>query len=115
MLLGLDLVSVLVFVIVGRDSHDAGGAAEDVLATSAPFLIGAAVGWAITRAWRRPLAMPVGIGVVVSTVIVGMTLRRFAFDDGTAPSFVLVTTGFFAATQLGWRWAVARASDLGHR
>lgn len=113
--LALDLLAVLVFVIVGRDTHDEGSALPDVLATATPFLVGVAVGWMITRAWRRPLATPVGAGVAISTVVVGMVLRRVAFDDGTAPSFIAVASGFLLITQPGWRWMARRVLRLSHR
>jgi hypothetical protein len=42
------------------------------------------------------------------TVLMGMVLRNFAFDRGTALPFVIVATLFLAATMLGWRAVAAR-------
>ena len=50
-----DLVAVVVFVAIGRRSHDEGGnVVTETAAVAAPFLIALAVGWLAARAWRRP-------------------------------------------------------------
>ena len=60
----LDVCCVLLFVIIGRDSHGKGEALAGIASTSWPFLCGLAVGWAASRAWRSPLALrPTGIVV----------------------------------------------------
>lgn len=102
-LLGLDLVAVLGFVVIGRENHERGLTLGGILATAAPFLIGVAAGWLTTRAWRRPLAISTGIGIVVTTVVVGMLLRRVVFDDGTAVTFVAVAAAVLTLFIVGWR------------
>jgi FtsH-binding integral membrane protein len=75
-----------------------------------PFLAGLAVGWVITRAWRRPQAIVgVGVGVWVSTVAVGMVLRVVS-GQGIATAFVFVALAFLGLFMLGWRalWALTR-------
>ena len=42
---GLDVLSVMVFVVIGRRSHDEGSAVAGVFETAAPFLV---------RSWRWP-------------------------------------------------------------
>ncbi len=46
------------------------------------------------------------------TLVLGMVLRRTAFDKGTAPSFVVVATLFLGLFLLGWRlvarWVTGR-------
>lgn len=44
-----------------------------------------------------------GIILALGTVLVGMLLRRWVWDDGTATTFIMVTTGFLVAGMLGWR------------
>ena len=103
-LLSIDLTSVVVFVAVGRASHG-----EDVsgfLHTAAPFLIAVVVGWVVMRAWRTPSAVRTGIGVVATTLVAGMALRHFVFDDGTALSFMVVAAAFLTLFLVGWRVAV---------
>jgi Protein of unknown function (DUF3054) len=41
----------------------------------------------------------------VTTVALGMVLRKFVFDDGTATAFVIVATVFTGAVLNGWRLA----------
>ena len=101
-LLGLDAVAVIAFVTIGRDNHDEAVTVASIGTTAAPFLVGMASGWLVTRAWRRPTAFPVGAGVVAVTVAVGMVLRWLT-GSGTAPTFVFVAAAFLALMMLGWR------------
>ncbi len=119
----LDVASILAFVVIGRSSHDHGVTVAGVVDTSWPFLAGAAVGWAVGRAWRSPAAVaPVGVVVWISCVGVGMALRVLA-GQGTAAAFVVVALVFLGSAMLGWRllagigaaWARARAGQDGVR
>ncbi|MHB1988011.1 MAG: DUF3054 domain-containing protein [Acidimicrobiales bacterium] len=102
-LLGLDLMSVLVFVAIGRAAHTKGVTISGMASTAWPFLIGMATGWAGGHAWRRPVALvPTGIATWLCCVGVGMLLRVVS-GQGTAFAFVLVALGFLGATLLGWR------------
>jgi hypothetical protein len=70
----MDIVGVLVFCAVGRRSHAEGITISGVATTAWPFLTGTALGWAASRAWRRPTAIaPTGVVVWLSTVLVGAT------------------------------------------
>jgi len=107
-----DVVSVLVFCAIGRRSHAEGITAVGVAETAWPFLAGTAAGWFAARAWRRPAALaPTGVVIWLSTVVIGMLLRK-ATSQGTAVSFVVVASLSTAIPLLGWRLA-ARA--LAHR
>ena len=101
--LSLDVVSVLVFIAMGRGTHNEEGTIEGIVVTAAPFLIALGVGWLITRAWQAPTSLRVGAGVLTTTIVGGMLLRRFVFDEGTATSFMIVATLFLSACLLGWR------------
>lgn len=100
----LDLVAVIVFVVVGRDEHQQTSTIGDILTVSAPFLIGVGVGTALAWAARHDLRrLDAGVIVLITTLVVGMMLRRWAWDRGTAATFVIVTAAFFALMMLGWR------------
>ena len=106
--LAADLAFILLFAAVGRRNHSEGLSIGGVIETAWPFLAGAAVGWLISRAWRRPTAVvPTGITIWVCTVAVGMLLRK-ATSEGTAASFVTVATLTIGLLLLGWRAAVTR-------
>lgn len=111
-LLSYDVGSVLVFVIAGRSNHGAEETAAGILHTAGPFLIALVIGWAVARAWQDPASLQVGGTVLAVTVVAGMTLRRFVFDDGTQLSFVFVAAAFLALFLMGWRlgamWADRR-------
>jgi hypothetical protein len=112
---GLDVFAIVVFVAIGRRTHDEGSVFIEVLKTAAPFLIGLAVGWGLVKAWRRPTKVFTGIAIWPIVLLVGMVVRRIAFDRGTAPSFVIVATLFVGATLVGWRLAyraIVRRSNL---
>lgn len=99
----LDVVSVLVFVAIGRSSHHNGVTVGGMVSTSWPFLVGAAVGWAALRVWRRPIEIaPAGMAVWLACVAVGMVLRVVA-GQGTALAFVMVALAFLGMMLLGWR------------
>lgn len=106
-----DAVCVLAFCTIGRRSHAEGITVTGVLETAWPFLSGTAVGWLASRAWQRPTSLaPTGIAVWLSTVIIGMLLRK-ATSQGTAVSFIVVAAISTAVLLLGWRLgarAVAR-------
>ncbi len=101
-LLSFDTTSVVVFVLAGRSTHHQAGT-TGALRTAAPFLIALGIGWIVTRAWDDPASIRTGLGVVASTFVVGMVLRRSVFDDGTALSFLLVAAAFLTLFMVGWR------------
>ncbi|WP_344905317.1 DUF3054 domain-containing protein [Actinomadura meridiana] len=99
----LDVVCVLVFVGIGRGSHDEGGSVLGFLGVSWPFVVGVGVGWVVCRGWRRAVALvPTGVVVWVLTVAVGMGLRALV-GQGTAVAFVVVAGLFLGGVMLGWR------------
>lgn len=106
--LAFDAAAVLVFVTGGRESHDGAGTLGAILGVAAPFLIGLVAGSVAVVALRRsPLSWWGGLLPWVSTLVIGMILRRWAWDRGTAASFVIVTAIALGALFLGWRalWA----------
>ena len=107
--LGFDALAVVVFVALGRRSHDeTGNVVVQTAKVAAPFLIGLAAGWGIAQAWKRPESLRTGAIVWVCTVAIGMALRRWAFDGGTAASFIVVATLFTGLFLMGWRLVAAR-------
>ncbi len=97
---GLDAAIVVAFVAIGRRNHDRDEPA-------APFVIALAIAWLVWRVWNRPVAVGTGVAVWLTTVVAGMVLRRFMFDDGTAASFVAVATVFLGTFLVGWRAVAA--------
>ena len=109
--MGADTLAVLVFVLVGRRSHDEGSAVLGALTTAWPFLTGAGLGWAAVlglrargRDWSGA-SLPAGAMVLGGTLLGGMLLRKLSGSGGTPVSFVVVATVFLSATLLGWRGA----------
>ena len=104
--LALDTALIVLFAAIGRRNHAEAGGLTVVLATAWPSLVGIAVGWLISLAIvrRAPLNVAEGVPVWLSTVAMGMLLRR-ATGEGTAFSFIIVATLFLGAALLGWRWA----------
>ena len=105
--LAADIVCVMVFCAIGRRSHAEGLTLAGIAETAWPFLSGTLAGWLISRAWRAPTAIaPTGVIVWLSTVVVGMLLRK-ASSQGIAVSFVIVASAVTAALLLGWRGVAA--------
>ncbi|MDF2443349.1 MAG: hypothetical protein JWR01_1552 [Subtercola sp.] len=103
-----DVVLVLAFVIIGRGNHAEAFSVPGILTTWWPFLLGLAVGWIATRAWRYPFALVLpGIPIWLFTVAVGMLFRLLS-GQGVAVSFVIVAIIVLGVFLLGWR-AIAGA------
>ena len=101
----LDCACVLVFVIIGRASHNKGESVAGIASTAWPFLTGLAAGWLAVRAWRRPAGLvPAGVGAWLGTVAGGMVLRVVS-GQGTAIAFIGVALAFLGLFLLGWRLA----------
>ncbi|MDP9828730.1 DUF3054 domain-containing protein [Kineosporia succinea] len=113
-----DVVCVLVFVAVGRNSHEEGITLAGLLTTGWPFWLGVAGGYVGVVAFRLAPASLSGCAMVlVKTLLIGMILRSAVQNDGTPVSFVVVATVFLAVTTAGWRiaarFAALRAASKG--
>lgn len=107
--LAVDTAAVLTFCAIGRRSHAEGVTPTGVAETAWPFLTGTAAGWLLSRGWRRPTALaPTGVIVWLSTVVVGMLLRKVTSRPVAVP-FIAVASSFTGALLLGWR-ALARST-----
>ena len=104
-----DVCGVLVFVVIGRASHHAGGSLAGMTSTAWPFLAGLAIGEVATRAWRRPAALaPTGVGVWLATVAFGQVLRAVS-GQGTDLAFIGISALFLGLFLIGWRLVAARS------
>ncbi|MDO8106011.1 DUF3054 domain-containing protein [Isoptericola sp. b441] len=110
-----DVAAVVLFVILGRRSHDEGSAVVGTLSVAWPFLAGAGLGWAAVLGLRARdevsgrwtgRSLPAGAVVLAGAVVGGMLLRHLT-GGGTPWSFVLVGSSFLALFLLGWRAAAA--------
>ncbi len=99
----LDVACIFIFVVVGRRNHESPATVSGTLTTAAPFLIALVGAWLGARAWKMPRALSTGVVLWIVTVVVGMFVRRFVFNDGTATSFVLVTALVLGLLLVGTR------------
>lgn len=105
-----DTAAVVTFCTIGRRSHAEGLTVKGIATTAWPFLTGTAVGWVLSRGWRKPAAVtPTGLVVWVCTVLVGMVLRKLTAAP-VAASFIVVASSVTAAFLLGWRLLFGRWS-----
>ncbi|MFD6056362.1 DUF3054 domain-containing protein [Agromyces sp. NPDC060279] len=110
-----DVLLVALFVVIGRRSHAEGLDLAGLWQTAWPFLAALVVGWLVSLAWRRPLALwPSGVVIWAVTLVGGMLLRA-ASGQGTQLPFVLVAAGTLALFLLGWRAIVALVARLRSR
>lgn len=103
----VDVLLVLIFAALGRRSHEEASTIGGLLTTAWPFLTGLAAGWIVTLGLYRDkfdsrLAVPTGVIVWLSTLVVGMLLR-VVNDQGTAFSFIVVAASFLGLFLIGWR------------
>ncbi len=106
--LGLDLLVVLVFAVIGRLSHAEGADPAGIGLTAWPFVV-ALVGTTVALlGMKRPTEQFLnGVIVWAGTLGFGMWIRTNA-GDGVQPSFVVVAGIFLAITMLGWRLLARR-------
>src|SRR5699024_7928106 len=98
-----DAFCVLVFVGAGRATHEESGGLVGTLGTAWPLWAALRLGWALGRAWRRPVSVwPVGVIVWAVPVAGGLALRG-ATGGGLAGGFPYVAAGALALLLLGWR------------
>ena len=98
-----DAVSIVIFVAIGRKNHDEGEAASGIFRVAAPFLLALLAGWVTARMWKEPLSQKSGVLISLTTIVLGMVLRKIVFDDGTATAFIIVATVFLGTLLNGWR------------
>lgn len=104
---GADLLVLVVFVLVGRRSHDEGRGLEVFVRVWWPFAVGLVIATVASGTWRAPLEWRRAIVAWLLTVALGMTLRVAVRGRDFKSTFVVVATVFVGAGMLGWR-AVAR-------
>lgn len=98
-----DVVAIILFVVIGRRSHDEGAFLRGLGRVAAPFSTGLVLGWLVARAWKAPTSVATGLVIWPVTVVAGLLLRRFVFDDGIALPFIIVTAAFTGLLLVGWR------------
>jgi hypothetical protein len=117
----LDVAWIVLFAIIGRQSHNEGTALAGIVGVAWPFLIGYVVGAFALRLQRAPRSLVRIIPVWLLTIVIGMAIRTI--QKGRAPdmAFIIVATIALAVGFIGWRLIVAgicrrraaRADDAG--
>lgn len=106
MAVAADAVSVVLFATVGRANHHESTSVSGVWHTAWPFLLGAALGLAVTAYSRlTPTTVRAGVRVWVWTVVIGLVVRS-ATGGGTPPAFIVVAALVLGAFVVGWRVAL---------
>ena len=103
-----DVAAVVVFVVVGRRTHQEAETVRATLETAAPFMFALPFGWVAASFRWAPASLRGGLVVAPVTIVGGVVLRRFVASDGIAVAFIIVTAVFLSATMLGWRLAATR-------
>ena len=98
-----DTLCVLLFVVIGTRNHKTDTGLSGIVYVAAPFFIALSLAHLAPMMQRGAKALPHQYMVWGYTIVMGMVLRNFAFDRGTAPAFVIVATIFLGVTMLGWR------------
>lgn len=110
-----DLVIVVSFILIGRDTHEESVGFSEVVRTGAPFALALAGAWLAPIVHRRPWRISVGIAAGVITTAMGLFFRSVVFGEGLSGAFPLVTAayliGLMGLGRLFFRlWAVGRAA-----
>jgi hypothetical protein len=102
-----DLAVVVIFVAIGRRSHNEANDASGFFTTLWPFVVGLAAGALVTRLYVAPLEWRRAVPAWLVTVAVGLALRIGVVGHEFKLSFAIVATSFLGLFLLGWR-AIAR-------
>ena len=115
----LDASVIISFAFIGSDFHGFRFDVLSILGVATPFLIALSGGILALRAWRKPLSIVNGIGLASISLVGGMLLRHYLWNEGTATTFILVTGAYFVSVMVGWRliahaggWIVARSRSV---
>ncbi len=98
-----DLVAVLIFVVIGTRNHNTDTDFAGVVKVALPFVIAVLVAWLVLRPLATPLESETAIKLWLIVIPVAILLRRFAWDESTAGTFVIVATAFICAEFVAWR------------
>lgn len=108
--LAYDLACVAALVIIGTRNHDTDTGVSGVLTVAAPFVIALLATRIMPELRAEAHSFNAGVVSWLGTVGIGMLLRHFAFDRGTAVPFIIVASTFLALTMLGWRVVASRGA-----
>jgi hypothetical protein len=103
----LDVVWLVLFALLGRESHEGDTAALAVLGVAWPFLAGYAASALVVGLRRRPRAVGRGTAVWLGTVAGGMAIRTVLEGRLPETAFIVVALVFTGVGLVGWRVAVA--------
>ena len=113
--LGLDLVWVLIFAVIGRLSHAEAADPLGVLVTAWPFVVALiGVSWIMIGLNRPTVQLLNGAIVWVGTLGFGMWIRASS-GAGVQVGFVIVAGLFLALGMFGWRLIASRRLVRGRR
>lgn len=103
----LDVAWIVLFAIIGRQSHGEGNALLGVIGVAWPFLVGYLVGAFAVRLPRTPRSLARIIPVWLLTIIIGMAIRTIQKGRAPESAFIIVATIALAVGFIGWRVIVA--------
>ncbi len=103
----LDVAWIILFAIVGRQSHGEGSPLVGVLGVAWPFLVGYVVGAFALRLSRTPRSLTRIIPVWLLTIVIGMAIRTIQKGRAPETAFIIVATIALAVGLVGWRVVAA--------
>lgn len=103
----VDVVWILLFALLGRESHEGDTAALAVLGVAWPFLAGYAATALVVGLRRRPRSVGRGAVVWLGSVAGGMAIRTVLEGRLPETAFIVVALLFLGAGLVGWRVVAA--------
>jgi hypothetical protein len=103
----LDVAWIVLFAIIGRQSHGEGSPLLGVIGVAWPFLVGYVVGAFAVRLARTPRSLARIIPVWLLTIVIGMAIRTIQKGRAPESAFIIVATIALAVGFIGWRLVAA--------
>ena len=97
-----DVALVVIFTFALRLSHEQSVDPASIVDNAWPHLAGLAIGWLVTRSWRRTLTLTSSLGIWFCTVFIGLAIRYTA-DPEVRMSSLIVTVFVLGFFLVGWR------------
>ena len=99
----LDVAWIILFAIVGRQSHSEGTALADIAGVAWPFLVGYVISAIVVNLPRSPRGIRRGAIVWIGMVVIAMAIRTVELGRLPEQAFVIVALVFLGAGMLGIR------------
>ncbi len=105
--LALDILVVITFVVVGRETHESPFDIAESARIAAPFMTGLGIVWLFPKVRQSSWRVLTGVLVGAVTAASGIALRALVLADGISGAFPIVATAYIVGLMSLYRVILA--------